>query len=55
MSDSLKNALTNVKDWYKVKGNGYITNDSKTRKAELHWYQCKDIGKVEWKVKRYLD
>jgi hypothetical protein len=43
--------LTNADDWYKVKGIGTVVNDSQEFTAELHWYQCKEIGKVEWKIK----
>ena len=42
--------------WRKLKGvanvrlaDGFIT------KAELHWYECHGIGKMEFKIKRYLD
>ena len=45
--------LTKEKDWYKVRGTGIITNGQGEEKVELHWYQCKNIGKVEFKVKRY--
>jgi len=48
-------SLTKKESWSKVKGIGYITDDDTTRYAELHWYQAKNIGKVEWKVKHYLD
>jgi hypothetical protein len=47
--------LTNAGDWSKVKGNGTIASDYLERQVEVHWYQCKDIGKIEWKVKKYLD
>jgi hypothetical protein len=47
-------SLTNEKDWYKVRGNGTVTDNHIERNAELHWYQCKNIGKVEFKVKRYF-
>ena len=43
-----------VEDWYKMKDLGIITNDKKDEYVELQWYQCKNIGKIEWKVKRYL-
>lgn len=46
--------LTSAKDWYKVRGTAIII-DSETKKefkAEIHWYQCKNIGKVEMKIKR---
>lgn len=27
----------------------------KDYRAEIHWYQGKRIGKVEWKLKKYLE
>lgn len=50
------NAKTNVEDWYKVRGNATVTNGAVTYvNCEIHWYQCKDIGKVEFKVKVWGD
>lgn len=48
--------LTSAKDWYKVRGTAtlYDSSDKKVYKAEVHWYQCKNIGKVEFKLKRKL-
>ena len=48
-------SLTNPKDWYKVRGTGIVTDTQVERMAELHWYQCANIGKVEFKVKRYYN
>ena len=48
--------LTSAKDWYKVRGTATLT-DSETGTdylAEIHWYQCKNIGKVEFKEKRKI-
>ncbi len=45
---------TLASDWQKVKGIAIIDTQG-GRKAEIHWYQCKDVGKVEFKVKRWLD
>ncbi|MDE5898007.1 MAG: phage head morphogenesis protein [Treponemataceae bacterium] len=49
--------LTSEKDWYKVRGTAILYNgDTKQEmKAEVHWYQCKNIGKVEFKFKRKID
>ena len=44
---------TSPKDWQKVVGTAIIEVES-GKKAEIHWYQCKDIGKVEYKIKRWL-
>lgn len=43
--------LTHAKDWHKVAGKAIITNGELDRLAEVHWYQCKNIGKVEFKEK----
>ncbi len=45
--------LTSAKDWYKVRGTAILfdTITGKEYKAEIHWYQCKNIGKVEFKEK----
>jgi hypothetical protein len=48
-------SLTNPKDWYKVRGTAIVTDNNTERMTELHWYQCKNIGKVEFKVKRYYN
>ena len=48
--------LTSPKDWYKVRGTATLFN-TRTKvdmKAEIHWYQCKNIGKVEFKFKRKI-
>ena len=48
--------LTSEKDWYKVRGkaNLFNTETKQKMKAEVHWYQCKNIGKVEFKFKREI-
>lgn len=48
--------LTSAKDWYKVRGTATLfnTRTKSEMKAEIHWYQCKDIGKVEFKLKREI-
>lgn len=46
----------NPKDWQHVKGIGFITKDKEViKKAEIHWSQCKEIGKVEMFIKRLID
>lgn len=42
------------KEWEKVSGNGYIIEDGKPVRVELHWYEAQG-GVYEMKVKRYLD
>lgn len=41
-------------DWEKCKGNGIAHKNNKKRGAEIHWYQAKNVGQVEHKVKRWL-
>lgn len=41
-----------AEDWQKVKGFGTIVlGNGETEDAELHWYQCFNIGKKEIKAK----
>lgn len=47
---------TKAQDWYKCRGTAIITNGNETFvNCEIHWYQCENIGKVEFKVKRWGD
>ena len=46
---------TNPEDWIKARGTATITDGTRTCKAEIHWYQCENVGKVEFKAKRYYD
>ena len=47
---------TKAQDWYKCRGTAIITNGVETfMNCELHWYQCENIGKVEFKVKVWGD
>ncbi len=46
----------NEKLWQKVVGIGILDDDSTSgKKAEVHWYQHPEIGKVEFKVKRWFE
>lgn len=43
---------TQAKDWYKCRGTAIVTNGVETFvNCEIHWYQCINVGKVEFKVK----
>lgn len=42
---------TDKNDWQKVKG--FTRIDSSL--AEIHWYQCQNVGKVEFKIKRFVN
>ena len=47
---------TKTKDWLKVRGTAVITNGIDTYvNCEIHWYQCENIGKIEFKVKVWGD
>ena len=56
-SYSLQNGeKTKAQDWYKCRGTAIITNGAETFvNCEIHWYQCENIGKVEFKVKTWGD
>ena len=46
----------NRDEWKHSRGDGYVVcDDGKTRHAELHWFECKDIGRIKMKVKRYFN
>ena len=48
--------LTKAQDWYKCRGTAIITNGEETFvNCEIHWYQCVNVGKVEFKVKIWGD
>lgn len=43
-------------EWKKSRGDGYVIDEQGiVRHAELHWYESKEAGRVEMKVKRYFD
>ncbi|MBQ7454759.1 MAG: hypothetical protein IJS69_06905 [Selenomonadaceae bacterium] len=44
-------SLTEAKDWLKCRGTAIITNGIKEKLTEFHWYQCENIGKIEFKYK----
>ena len=46
---------TQAQDWYKCRGTAIITDGVKEMVKEIHWYQCRDIGKVEFKFKTWGD
>ncbi len=45
----------NASDWQHCKGNGVIDYYNEERKAEVHWFQEKTVGKHKFKVKRWLN
>ena len=46
---------TQAQDWYKCRGTAIITDGTKDIVKEIHWYQCENIGKVEFKFKTWGD
>ena len=46
---------TQVQDWYKCRGTAIITNGTEEEVKEIHWYQCENIGKIEFKTKERGD
>ncbi|MBR1647602.1 MAG: hypothetical protein IJ685_12640 [Selenomonadaceae bacterium] len=46
---------TQAQDWYKCRGTAIITNGTQEKRTEIHWYQCENIGKVEFKEKIWGD
>jgi hypothetical protein len=47
-----QNVSKNAKDWQRVRGRGTILIEGLGEQSrEIHWYQCKNIGKVEFKIK----
>lgn len=43
------------KKWAHRKGIAYLDIDGEEVKAEVHWFQEESVGKVKFKVKRYID
>ena len=43
--------LTNPNDWIKARGTAIVEKGNETCSAEVHWYQCKEIGKIDFKMK----
>lgn len=44
------------RNWRKLKGTAKVRLISgSVRAAELHWYEAHGVGRVGWKIKRFLD
>jgi hypothetical protein len=42
--------------WRKRKGFAHVQlPDGAIREAELHWYEAAEIGRYEFRIKRYVD
>lgn len=46
---------TKAQDRYKCRGTAVITNGTEEKITEIHWYQCVNIGKIEFKEKKRGD
>ena len=46
---------TKAQDWYKCRGTAIITDGIEEEIKEIHWYQCENIGKIEFKTKELGD
>ena len=42
---------TKAENWFKCRGTAIITDGTKELIREIHWYQCENIGKIEFKTK----
>jgi hypothetical protein len=43
-------------NWRKRKGSAMIRlKNGSIRWAELHWYEGQGVGRIGWKIKRFLD
>ncbi|MBQ3089077.1 MAG: hypothetical protein IJD21_00795 [Oscillospiraceae bacterium] len=45
----------NPEEWQHCKGNAVLNCDGEERPAEVHWFQAASVGKMKFKVKRWLD
>ncbi len=44
------------RNWRKLKANATVRLAAgSTRRAEVHWYEAHGVGRVGWKIKRFLD
>jgi hypothetical protein len=42
--------------WRKRKGTASVElSGGEVRKVEIHWYEASGVGRVEYKIKRFLD
>jgi len=60
MNEDVKEALsaTNKVDpeyWQHGKGFGHVDYYGEDRYAEVHWFQHKDVGKIGFKIKRWME
>lgn len=42
--------------WRKLKGNAMVRiPNGEVRRAEIHWYEAHGVGRVRYKIKRFVD
>ncbi len=44
-----------TEDWQHTRGEGVVVFEGENRRAELHWFENADVGRVKMKVKRWFD
>lgn len=42
-------------DWSHSKAIGYVEVDGVRKKADIHWFECDEVGQSGWKVKKYME
>ena len=42
-------------NWQHTRGEGIVNFEGKNRRAELHWFENQDVGKIKMKVKRWFE
>lgn len=45
----------NASNWQHIKGIGTVDYNGEDRQAEVHWFQEPSVGKVKFKIKRWLE
>lgn len=46
---------TRGKDWKHSKGDAILDFNGRARRAEVHWFEERSVGKIKFKVKRWED
>ena len=55
LSQKYKEYNVTPSEWQKTRGEGVVVcDDGICRRAELHWFESQETGRVEMKVKRYF-
>ena len=43
------------KDWKHSKGDAVLDYNGRARRAEVHWFEERSVGKIKFKIKRWED